>query len=152
MVSAAWIRIGIDRNRRNILVVRRDGVADDVVFAVFCGELGPELGMGAFGFPVNGFSDIMQQTGAKGDFWVEPQFRSHEPGEQRHLLAVLQHVLSVGRPVFQPAEQFDELRFYSVDVQFEDDFLGGLLHFLFKFLFAFFNKLFYAAGMYPCRR
>jgi hypothetical protein len=111
-------------------VVRGDGLADLFRFAVLLGQLDAELGVGAFGVPIDGLADVVEQAGPQGDVRVEADLAGHHGREHGHLLGVLEDVLAVARPVLELAQELDELRVDVADLELQDGRFALLLDLL----------------------
>src|SRR5208282_3182144 len=101
---------GHDALRRDVFVVGGDGVYQLGGFAAALGQIGADQGVHPFGFLIHRLADVVQQAGPSGEFAVEAQFRGHDTTQVTDLHGVLEDVLRVAGAVFQPAQQFDEIR------------------------------------------
>ena len=63
---------------------------------------------------VNRLADIVQQTGPFRLFDVDAEFGRHDSAEERDFERMLQNILTVGSPVFQSADQLDDLSYNFV--------------------------------------
>ena len=95
-------------------MVGLNGVYDSFALLVLAGDIHADFHVGALHLVVHRLADVMQQTGAAGDDWVDAQLAGHHAGQERHLHGVVEHVLPVTRAVTQPAEQPHDLRMDTV--------------------------------------
>ena len=65
----------------------------------------------------HGLADVVQERAALGDGRIEPELRGQRRGDVRRFHQMLQHVLTVARPVLESAEELDHL---GVDVRDPD--------------------------------
>ena len=97
-------------------------------------QIDADFHVGAFGFVVDGFADVVQQAGTAGHFHVAAQLRGHHRGDVGHFDGMLQHVLTVAVAVLQPTQQLHQLRMKAVHVGAQARLLAffadALLHFL----------------------
>ena len=61
--------------------------------------------MRALQVAVDGFADVVQKCGARGDVAVEAELLRHDAGEERDLLRVIEDVLAVAGSELQPPHQ-----------------------------------------------
>jgi hypothetical protein len=73
-----------------------------------------------------GLADIVQERGAAGLLFVEPEFGRHRAAQERRLQRMHQHVLRVAVPVLQHPQQLDQFRMDAVDADLDDRALAGL--------------------------
>ena len=98
-------------------MVGRDGVHDDRRLAVAPDELGAHVGVAALQLAAGRLADVVEQAGALGDVGVEADLARKHRRQERRLDRVVQRVLVVGIPEFQPPQQLDDLVVEPVDVQ-----------------------------------
>ena len=75
--------------------------------------------MAALDLVIDGLADIVQETGALCDVYLNAELRCKQTGNVRHLDGVLQDVLTVARAVLHASEQLHELGIKAVDVGFK---------------------------------
>src|SRR3990172_8873227 len=83
---------------------------------------------------------------------IKSKFRCHHAAYKCHLSCVPEIVLSITRPVFKPAEQFDNLRMYILYPEFKQYLLSILLHVLFYILPYLIHEVLDASRMDPAVR
>ena len=115
-------------------MVGTDGVADFGLLLVLLGELHAQQGVGQVGILFRNLADIVQQAGPFGDSGIQTQFGGHDGADVGHLAGVLEKVLPVGRTVFHPADQADQLHAEPVDAQVDAGAFAGFQDFLFQLL------------------
>ena len=123
------------------------GIDDVGVFLILLGEVCAEAYVRAFLLVVYRFAYVVQKSRTLCKVDVEPQLLSHKPCKQGNLYRVPVNVLSVARPVFEPANQLYKLGVKPEDSHFEHRAFARLLYLLVEFLFDLFYRLFYARGM-----
>src|SRR5262249_14888749 len=92
-----------------VAVMALHGVDDLVRLPQLAQHLPPQLEVRSLHLAVDRLADVVEQARALGDLGVGTELRGHVGREPGDLLGVLEHVLSVGRPVLQTPEQLDEL-------------------------------------------
>ena len=107
-------------------MVRRDRVDDDRGLAVTLDEVGADARVAALHLARDRLADVVEEAGALGHVGVEPDLARDQRREERRLDRVVEHVLVVGEPVPELAEQLDDLRVEAVDVELGDGVLAGL--------------------------
>ena len=128
-------------------MVGQDAVDDVRALFVFAGDVGADLGMGAFHLVVDGLADVMQQAAALGQGDVRAQLGCHDAGQMGHFDGVLEHVLAVGGAELQAAQQLDQLGVQAVDVGIEGGLFALLPDALLHLAAGFFHHLFDAARL-----
>src|SRR5215813_1153954 len=114
---------GLERARLVVAVVALHRVDDLVGLAELLQDLAPELEVRALHLAVDRLADVVEEAGALGDLGVGAELGRHVRGEPGDLLGVLEDVLPVRGPVFEPPEQLDEL---GVEVRNRELERGGL--------------------------
>jgi hypothetical protein len=106
-----------------------------------------ELEMRPFHFAIDGFSDVVQERRARGDVLVDAELARHQAREERHLLRVVQNVLTVAGAVLEPPHQPQELRMDIVEAQLEGGGGAVLPHLLLQFRLHLLDHFFDAGGV-----
>ena len=84
-------------------MVTRNRVDDLRRLTVLLGDLSAEHRVRTFLFVTDRFADVMEQRPATRQFDIEPQLRRHDSANIGGLTSMIQIVLTVARPVLQPA-------------------------------------------------
>ena len=98
---------------------------------------------------VHGLADVVEQPGPLGRVHVHAQFGGHQAGQMSHFRGMLQHILPVAGPVFQPAQQLDQFRMDAMDTHLEGGLFPGFLNLLIQFLLGFFHHFLDPGRMDP---
>src|SRR5215203_1263945 len=93
----------------HLVVVGADGADHVVGLAALLREAAPDQGVGALDLVVYGLAHVVEQGGAARDLHVGAEFLGHHAAEVGDLYGVGQHVLAVGCPVLQGAEEADQV-------------------------------------------
>src|SRR5271166_2575279 len=99
---------GLDGADLDLVVVRLDRVHDVLRLAVPAGDLRADQRVAALDLVGERLADVVQHRAALEQRRVDPQFAGHHAGDVRGLDQVPEHVLPVGGPVPQAAEEIDE--------------------------------------------
>jgi len=84
----------------NIIVMCRNGIVNDGVFAVFAEKITADYRMGTFNFVIDGFAKIVEKADAFGGHDVQVEVGSHHRHQRRHLDGVVEHVLFIAGAIF----------------------------------------------------
>ena len=84
--------------------------------------------MAALLLAVHRLADVVQQAGPFGHLRIKPDLRGQHRAEEGDFNRVVEGVLGVGKAELEPAEEVDDLRMKSVDLQALHGFLPRLHH------------------------
>ena len=119
-------------------------VDDGRAFLVFLQQPDTDFNMGSFHFVVDALADVMEQSGPPCKVRIRTQVMGQVRGQVGDFQGMFEDVLTVAGPVFQPADQFDQLRMDPADADFQKSLVSGFLDFLFnlqlRFLIGFFDS------------
>ena len=101
--------------------------------------------MSSFGFVVNRFAYVVQQSCALADHDVGAELSRHIAGEIRNLDGMFEHVLSVARTEFHAAEKLDFFGMKIEHARFEHGVLARFLNLYVYLLRRFCNDILYSA-------
>ena len=111
-------------------------------FLVLPGNLCTDGHMAALDLMVNGFTDIVEQTGPLCGGYVHTQLGGNQTGNMADLNGVVQHVLAVAGTVLHTAQQLDDFGVQTVNVRFKSCPLAFCLNGGIDFLLCFGNHFF----------
>ena len=103
--------------------------------------------MGAFDRLVHTLADIMEEAGPLCQCRIEAEFAGHHAREEGDLHAVLQHVLSVTRPILHTAEKSENLAMRAMEAHFQERVFARLENLLLQFIPHLFHDLFDPGGV-----
>ena len=94
---------------RHIVVVRRDRVDDERVFAVARCHFDAELHVRSLVLVREHLADVVQQGPAFGHGDIETEFRRHDSRQVCHLFGMVEDVLPVAGAPFHAPDKLDDL-------------------------------------------
>src|SRR5690606_18369649 len=103
-----------------------DGVDDFPGFAVLPSNLYAQLEVGSFHVTINGFADVVKQSGTLADFHIGTQFSRHDCGKICYVTAVIENVLPVTGSIPESAQQAENFVVKLMDSQLESNLLALL--------------------------
>ena len=139
--------IGDDEAGGDVAVVALDRVEDDLGLAISLREFITELDVGPFLLEVDGFSDVMEQTGAAGEVGIEAEFPCHEAGKIGDFHRMGQSILAIGSAVMETTDVRKQFAVDAGEAKFEAGFLAVFLGGFSDFALAFSNDVFDAARL-----
>src|SRR5215213_10322650 len=89
------------------------------------GELGPDGGVRSLDLVGEGLADVVEEPAALGQGHVHAQLGGHDPGQVGGLDQVAEHVLAVGGPVLEPAQDADQFGVQVGDADLQAGVLAG---------------------------
>ena len=116
---------------------------DRLRLAVLAQEVETELEVRALEVAVDGLADVVQEGGPGRDVGVEAELLGHDPGQERDLFRVVQHVLAVAGAELEASHQPQHLGMEIVEPELEGGRFAlvadGLLHVALDLLHDFFD-------------
>src|SRR5215217_4901763 len=116
---------GLDGALLDLAVVGLDGVDDLGPLLEPAGQLGPDDGVRSLDLVGEGLADVVEEPAALGQGHVHAQLGGHDPGQVGGLDQVAEHVLAVGGPVLEPAQDADQLGVQVGDADLQAGVLAG---------------------------
>src|SRR5829696_7014782 len=116
---------GLDGALLDLAVVGLDGVDDLGPLLEPAGQLGPDDGVRPLDLVGEGLADVVQEPAALGQGHVHAELGGHDPGQVGGLDQVAEHVLAVGGPVLEPAQDADQLGVQVGDADLQAGVLAG---------------------------
>ena len=105
--------------------------------------------MRALHLMVNGFTDVMKQSGSFCQTYIFPNLSSKETGQLCYFDGMFESILSVACPIFHLAKQTNQFRSDAMYADFQYGGLAFLPHGLLYFILRFFDHLFNSRWMNP---
>ena len=128
-------------------MVRTNGVADFRLFLVLLCQFHTQQGVRQFRLFFRNLANVVQQTGALGNFGIQAQFTGQDGADVGYLAGVLQQVLAIGGTVFHAADQAHQFHAQAVDAQVYAGAFSGFQDFFFQLLLDFGHHFLDAGGV-----
>ena len=109
--------------------MRRHAVYYSCRFLVFLQYFHTDIDMRTLALVIQRLAYIVEQTRSLGQCDIQTELSGHESCQMCDLDRMFQHVLTVGRPVFEPSQKFHQFRMQVVYAYFESCLLSFFLYY-----------------------
>ena len=123
-------------------MMRFNRIDDFLRLLVLTCKVCTDLNVRAFDFMVDGFADVMQETGALCKRHITAELCCHDPREMRDFYGMIEHALPVTCTVAHTAKNFDKFRMDAVHPCIKDCLLARFLDAHIDFMLRLFDHLF----------